>query len=107
MLGWQLSATQAQPFELVAHMEHQQHGAMPGTDTSTTTVHTLYEHPDGHLIGFDDNTLICIGDHDTVFIPIGPMGLIELGLKMMAVGTTTEALAALKLAASPSVGGSH
>lgn len=87
-------------------MEHQQHGAMPGT-TAPQNPHTLYEHPDGHLIGFDDNTLICIGDDEPVFIPIGPRGLIELGLKMMAVGTTTEALAALKLAASKSVGGAH
>lgn len=87
-------------------MKHQQHGAMPGT-TAPKNSPTLYEHPDGHLIGFDDNTLICIGDHETVFIPISPRGLIELGLKMTAVGTTTEALAALKLAAAQSVGGAH
>lgn len=68
---------------------------------------TLYEHPDGHLIGFDDNTLICIGDDGPVFVPIGPQGLIELGLRMMALGTTAEALAALKLAASQNVGGTH
>ena len=68
---------------------------------------TLYEHPDGHLIGFDDNTLICTGDHDTVFIPIGPKGLIELGLKTMAVGVTAEALAAIQLAALDAVRGAH
>lgn len=67
----------------------------------------LYEHPDGHLIAFDDNTLICIGDHDTVFIPIGPRGLIELGLKMMAVGVTAEAMAAFQLAALQAAGGAH
>jgi hypothetical protein len=71
---------------------------------STTT---LYEHPDGHLIGFDDNTLICIGDDEPVFIPIDPQGLIELGLKMVAVGVTAEALAAFQLAASQTVGGAH
>ncbi|MGB4060998.1 MAG: hypothetical protein WBK26_12360 [Burkholderiaceae bacterium] len=88
-------------------MEHQQHGAMPGT-TAPKNSPILYEHPDGYTVGYTDNRLFVVDDNGLeVRIPIGPRGLIELGLKMMAVGTTTEALAALKLAAAQSAGGTH
>lgn len=47
----------------------------------------LYEHPDGHLIAFADNRLICASEGDsTAFIPIGPAGLVELGKTLQALG---------------------
>lgn len=70
--------------------------------------HTLYDHPDGYVIGYADRHLIVIdGNGLEVHIPIGPKGLIELGLKMNAVGVTAEALAAIQLAASQTAGGNH
>lgn len=87
-------------------MNHLTHGAMPGTPAPKTT--TLYEHPDGYAIGYADRHLIIIDDNGLeVHIPIGPHGLVELGLKFMSVGVTVEALAALQLAAAQSVGGAH
>ena len=47
----------------------------------------IYEHPDGHLIAFADNRLICASEGDsTAFIPIGPAGLVELGKTLQALG---------------------
>lgn len=47
----------------------------------------IYQHPDGHLIGFADNTLICVcADDSTAFIPIGHAGLVELGKALQALG---------------------
>ena len=67
-------------------MEHQQHGAMPGT-TAPKNSPTLYDHPDGYTVGYSDGHLICIGEDDTTaFIPIGAHGLIDLGLKLAALG---------------------
>lgn len=55
--------------------------------TPAKTTPALYEHPDGFTIGYSDNKLICIGEGDaSVFIPIGHMGLIDLGLKLATLG---------------------
>jgi hypothetical protein len=69
--------------------KHKTHGAMPGTATSNNTP-ALYEHPDGHLIGFDGGTLICIGDHDTAFMPIAPYGMKLLAYRLLALATELE-----------------
>jgi hypothetical protein len=54
---------------------------------NTKTTPAIFEHPDGYTVGYSDGHLICIDDSDTsVCIPIGPMGLIDLGLKLGALG---------------------
>lgn len=55
--------------------------------TPTKTTPAIFQHPDGFTVGYSDNTLICIDNSDaSVFIPIGPMGLIDLGLKLATLG---------------------
>ncbi|MDP3424971.1 MAG: hypothetical protein Q8S32_14590 [Burkholderiaceae bacterium] len=55
--------------------------------TPTKTTPAQYSHPDGYTVGYSDWHLICIGEDDTTaFIPIGSRGLIDLGLKLAALG---------------------
>jgi|JI10StandDraft_1071094.scaffolds.fasta_scaffold2391925_2 hypothetical protein len=55
--------------------------------TPTKTTPALYEHPDGPAIAYDDGHLICVGEDDTTaIIPIGHMGLIDLGLELATLG---------------------
>jgi hypothetical protein len=76
--------------------------------TTHKTSPTLYDHPDGFVIGHAESHLIIIDDMGVeIHLPIGPRGLTELGLKMMAVGVTAEALAAFQLAARQTAGGAH
>ena len=57
---------------------------------------TLYDHPDGYVIGYADRHLIVTDDNGLkAHIPIGPKVLIELGLKMKAVSVTAEASTAI------------
>ena len=49
----------------------------------------LYQHPDGSFIDFDYDTGMLMAYEDagpTVGVPIGPIGMIELGQRLMAIG---------------------
>ena len=49
----------------------------------------IYQHPDGGSIEFDASTLTLIVNEDkypAVGVQIGPLGLIELGKKLTAIG---------------------
>ena len=48
---------------------------------------TLYSHPDGFTLAFNDHTLIATDDNGkTVSLPIGPLGLVELAAELNAIG---------------------
>lgn len=48
---------------------------------------TLYSHPDGFTLAFNDHTLIATDDDGkTVSLPIGPLGLVELAEELNAIG---------------------
>ena len=59
-----------------------------------TTAHTasgiaasLFQHPDGPRLDFDDWTLTITDEDDQrASMPIGPLGLIELGNTLIALG---------------------
>ena len=52
---------------------------------------TVYKHPHGPTLAFNDHTLIASnGDGTTVFLPIGPLGLVELGLALLALAAEQE-----------------
>ena len=52
---------------------------------------TIYSHPDGFTLAFNDNTLIATDDKGkTVSLPIGPLGLVELGLALLALAAEQE-----------------
>ena len=47
----------------------------------------LFQHPDGPQLDFDDWTLTITDDEDRrASMPIGPLGLIELGNTLIALG---------------------
>ena len=47
---------------------------------------TVYNHPDGYTLAFNDYTLIATDDNGkTVFLPIGPLGLVELGNALLVL----------------------
>ena len=47
----------------------------------------LFQHPDGPRLDFDDWTLTITDDEDRrASLPIGPLGLIELGNTLIALG---------------------
>ena len=51
----------------------------------------VYQHPDGFTLAFSDNVLTATDDKDnTVFLPIGPLGLIALGERLTAIGRNRE-----------------
>ena len=55
---------------------------------------TVYDHPDGFTLTFDCNLLIATDNNGkAVFLPIGPLGLVELGDKLRAIGNAPEHLA--------------
>lgn len=55
---------------------------------------TLYEHPDGYVIGYADRHLIVSDETGPeIHVPIGQSGLIELGSKLIAIGMALDALA--------------
>lgn len=74
-------------------MNHHKHGAMPGTDTSTTTV---YEHPDGGRIWFTADGRIVISepwdnDEESVAaLPIAANGMRMLAYRLLALATELE-----------------
>lgn len=74
-------------------MSHHKHGAMPGTDTSTTTV---YSHPDGGIIWFTADGRIVISepwdnDEESVAaLPIAPSGLKLLAYRHLALATELD-----------------
>ena len=52
---------------------------------------TLYEHPDGFTLDFDDNSLIATDDDGkSVSLPIGPTGLKELGNALLVLAAEQE-----------------
>ena len=52
---------------------------------------TLYEHPDGFTLDFDDNSLIATDDDGkAVSLPIGPTGLKELGNALLVLAAEQE-----------------
>lgn len=55
---------------------------------------TVYNHPDGFTLAFNDHTLIATDDDGkTVSLPIGPLGLVELAEKLNAIGNDAGNLA--------------
>ena len=52
----------------------------------------LYKHPDGYQISFDayTNTLRITDGENQIVVPIGPIGLAELGNKLVAIGHECE-----------------
>ena len=61
-----------------------------GNKTTVATpgiVTPLFQHPDGPRLDFDDWTLaITDADDRRASLPIGPLGLIELGNTLIALG---------------------
>ena len=52
---------------------------------------TVYSHPDGLTLAFDDHTLTATDSDDkTVALPIGPLGLVELGNALLALDAAQE-----------------
>ena len=52
---------------------------------------TVYSHPDGFALAFNDHTLIATDeDGKTVSLPIGPLGLVELGNALLALAAEQE-----------------
>ena len=55
--------------------------------TASGVVAPLFQHPDGPRIDFDDWVLtITDADDRRASLPIGPLGLIELGNTLIALG---------------------
>lgn len=55
---------------------------------------TVYSHPDGFTLAFNDHTLIATDDEGkTVSLPIGPLGLVELAAELKAIGSDAGNLA--------------
>lgn len=55
---------------------------------------TVYSHPDGFTLAFNDHTLIATDDDGkTVSLPIGPLGLVELAAELSALGNDAGNLA--------------
>ena len=52
---------------------------------------TVYSHPDGFTLAFHDRTLIATDDAgNAVSLPIGPLGLVELGNALLALAAARE-----------------
>ena len=52
---------------------------------------TVYSHPDGFTLAFNDNTLIATDDDGkAVCLPIGPTGLKELSRDLLALAVEQE-----------------
>ena len=55
---------------------------------------TVYSHPDGFTLAFNDNVLTATDDEDnTVCLPIGPQGLVELAAELDTIGNDAGNLA--------------
>ena len=52
---------------------------------------TVYSHPDGFTLAFNDDALTATDDDGkTVSLPIGPLGLVELGNALLALAAEQE-----------------
>ena len=52
---------------------------------------TVYNHPDGFTLAFNDHTLIATDDNrKAVSLPIGPLGLVELGNALLALAAEQD-----------------
>lgn len=52
---------------------------------------TVYSHPDGFTLAFNDNVLTATDDDDkSVSLPIGPLGLLELAAELVAIANDAE-----------------
>jgi hypothetical protein len=55
---------------------------------------TVYNHPDGFTLAFNDNVLTATDDDGKkVSLPIGPLGLVELAEELNAIGNDAGNLA--------------
>ena len=55
---------------------------------------TVYSHPDGFALDFNDNALTATDDDGkSVSLPIGPLGLVELAAELNAIGNDAGNLA--------------
>ena len=55
---------------------------------------TVYSHPDSFTLAFNDNVLIATDDDgNTVSLPIGPLGLVELAAELDTIGNDAGNLA--------------
>ncbi|MDZ4214987.1 MAG: hypothetical protein U1C60_09385 [Rhodocyclaceae bacterium] len=62
-------------------------GFVPARKSPNNSTTVLYQHPDGFELSFKDGELIASDpDNNTVSVPIGPAGLIRVGLLMAALG---------------------
>ena len=54
-------------------------------------MNAVYTHPDGFTLAFNDHTLIATDSDDkTVYLPIGPLGLVELGNALLVLAAAQE-----------------
>ena len=52
---------------------------------------TVYSHPDGFTLAFNDHTLTATDDDGkTVSLPIGPLGLVEVGNALLVLAAEQE-----------------
>ena len=59
-----------------------------------TASNQIYQHPDGFTLAFNDNVLTATDDEgNTVSLPIGPMGLVELAAELDTIGNDAGNLA--------------
>jgi len=55
---------------------------------------TVYSHPDGFTLAFNDHTLIATDDNGkAVSLPIGPLGLVKLAAELDSIGNDAGNLA--------------
>ena len=55
---------------------------------------TVYNHPDGFKLAFNDNVLTATDDDGkTVSLPIGPLGMLELAAELVAIANDAGNLA--------------
>ena len=55
---------------------------------------TVYSHPEGFTLTFNDHKLIATDDGgNTVSLPIGPLGLVELAAELDTIGNDADNLA--------------
>ena len=55
----------------------------------STVTTLLYQHPDGHVISYDRDAMALVvtdSDGQWLTVPCGPLGLIEVGKQMVAMG---------------------
>ena len=67
---------------------------MTHTTNTRNDATLVYQHPDGFTLAFNDNVLTATDDEgNTVSLPIGPLGLVELAAELDTIGNDAGNLA--------------